>query len=175
MFLTGLGIGPAFSVLTIVVQSVVPFDRLGVATGNLTFFRQIGGSVGLAIFSTLFANGFKTQLVPQLIVAGVPQQQATDPAVLAKLAGVTQVGGSVRGGVALIPELQAVADQVVAGIFQAFSLAIANAFWLGVIAGVIALVLVVVGLPEVALRGMGSKANMEPAAGGQRSVPVIAE
>ena len=64
MFLTGLGIGPAFSVLTIVVQSVVPFEHLGVATGNLTFFRQIGGSVGLAIVGTLFANGFKDHLVP---------------------------------------------------------------------------------------------------------------
>ncbi|MEZ4597322.1 MAG: MDR family MFS transporter [Chloroflexota bacterium] len=48
MFITGLGIGPAFSVLTIVIQSVVPFERLGVATSNLTFFRQVGGSVGLA-------------------------------------------------------------------------------------------------------------------------------
>ena len=55
MFITGLGIGPTLSVFTIVIQSVVPFDRLGVATGNLTFFRQVGGSVGLAIVGTLFA------------------------------------------------------------------------------------------------------------------------
>ena len=61
------------------------------------------------------------------------------------------------------------------GIFQAFSIAVANAFWLGVIAGVIALVLVVVALPEVALRGMGSKADVEPMMGGQPVVPVIAE
>src|SRR5262249_51326391 len=35
MFITGLGVGPSFAVFTIVIQSVVPFSRLGVATGNL--------------------------------------------------------------------------------------------------------------------------------------------
>ena len=49
MFLAGLGVGPTFSVFTIVVQNAVPFSVLGVATSNLTFFRQIGGSVALAI------------------------------------------------------------------------------------------------------------------------------
>ena len=48
MFVTGVGIGPTLSVFTIVVQNAVPFSKLGVATSNLTFFRQIGGSVGLA-------------------------------------------------------------------------------------------------------------------------------
>ncbi len=43
MFLAGLGVGPTFSVFTIVVQNAVPFSVLGVATSNLTFFRQIGG------------------------------------------------------------------------------------------------------------------------------------
>src|SRR3990170_3627765 len=54
MFVTGLGIGPTLSVFTIIVQNAVPFAKLGVATSNLTFFRQIGGSVGLAIAGTLF-------------------------------------------------------------------------------------------------------------------------
>ena len=31
------------------IQASVPFSRLGVATGNLTFFRQVGASVGLAL------------------------------------------------------------------------------------------------------------------------------
>ena len=43
MFITGLGIGPTLAVFTIVVQNAVPFSKLGVATSNLTFFRQIGG------------------------------------------------------------------------------------------------------------------------------------
>ena len=45
MFIAGLGVGPTFSVPTIVIQNAVPFKELGVATSNLTFFRQIGGTI----------------------------------------------------------------------------------------------------------------------------------
>ena len=56
MFLAGLGVGPTFSVFTIIVQNAVPFHELGVATSNLTFFRQIGGTVALAIVGTIFGH-----------------------------------------------------------------------------------------------------------------------
>ena len=52
MFITGVGIGPTLSVFTIVVQNAVPFNKLGVATSNLTFFRQIGGTIALAFVGT---------------------------------------------------------------------------------------------------------------------------
>jgi len=65
MFITGLGIGPTFSVFTIVVQNAVPFAKLGVATSNLTFFRQIGGSVGLAIAGTQFGSALRDELPSQ--------------------------------------------------------------------------------------------------------------
>ncbi len=158
MFITGLGIGPTFSVLTIVIQSVVPFERLGVATSNLTFFRQIGGSVGLAIAGTLFASTFSSQLVPQLTAAGVPAQVATQMGGAAGAGQFSQVGGNVRKAVAagLPSDVQPLLDQIVAGIYQAFSLAVASTFWLGVIAGILALVTVAVALPAVTLRGMGS-------------------
>ena len=72
MFVAGIGVGPTLSVFTIVIQASVPFSRLGVATGNLTFFRQIGGSVGLAIVGTIFADSFASRLPPALSDAGVP-------------------------------------------------------------------------------------------------------
>ena len=79
MFVTGLGIGPTLSVFTIVVQNAVPMRALGVATSNLTFFRQIGGSVGLALLGTVFgtrlASEIPVQLAPlasKLVAAGVP-------------------------------------------------------------------------------------------------------
>ncbi len=156
MFITGLGIGPSFSVLTIVIQSVVPFERLGVATSNLTFFRQVGGSVGLAIVGTLFATGFGDRLGPELVNAGVPADVAGQLAATGGSDRFTQIGESVRAGLAanLPPQLQPLLDQILAGIFQAFSLAVASTFWLGVIMSAVALVAVVVVLPEVPLRGM---------------------
>ena len=61
MFIAGLGVGPTFSVFTIVIQNAVPFRQLGVATSNLTFFRQIGGTVALAFVGTIFGTTFTGQ------------------------------------------------------------------------------------------------------------------
>src|SRR6188472_767332 len=72
MFIVGLGVGPTFSVPTIVIQNAVPFRQLGVATSNLTFFRQIGGTIALAFVGTIFATSFRDNLAPQMQAAGVP-------------------------------------------------------------------------------------------------------
>ena len=56
MVLAGLGIGPSFAVFTLIVQNAVSPDRIGVATSSLTFFQQIGGTVGLTVAGTLFAE-----------------------------------------------------------------------------------------------------------------------
>ena len=54
MFVAGLGVGPTFAVFTIIVQNAVPFNELGVATSDLTLFRQIGATLGLTLAFTLF-------------------------------------------------------------------------------------------------------------------------
>ncbi|KOV67327.1 MFS transporter [Streptomyces sp. AS58] len=56
MVLLGLGIGPALSGLTVVVQEAVDPADLGTASANITFFRQIGGSVCLAVAGALYAD-----------------------------------------------------------------------------------------------------------------------
>ena len=43
-------------VLTIVVQSTVAYEDLGVATSGVTFFRTLGSSFGAAVFGTVYAN-----------------------------------------------------------------------------------------------------------------------
>ncbi len=157
MFVAGLGVGPTLSVFTIVIQASVPFSRLGVATGNLVFFRQIGGSVGLAVVGTIFAESFASRLQPSLVEAGVPAQQAAAVAAMSASGGdLTQVGGvSLPDQLAQVPALQGIVDQVVAGIYQAFSLAIGDTFWLGLAATLVALVVVTIGLRDVPLLGRG--------------------
>ena len=75
MFIAGLGVGPTFS-FTIVIQNAVPFRQLGVATSNLTFFRQIGGTIALAFVGTIFGTTFKDQLVPQMAAPGCPSRSS---------------------------------------------------------------------------------------------------
>ncbi|MEO6351159.1 MAG: MDR family MFS transporter, partial [Candidatus Limnocylindrales bacterium] len=78
-FIAGVGIGPTMAVFTIIVQNSVPWQMLGAATSNLTFFRQIGGTVGLAIAGTVFGSTLRNeaprQIGAELVKAGVPPEQ----------------------------------------------------------------------------------------------------
>nr|WP_308295744.1 MFS transporter [Streptomyces sp. ODS25] len=54
--LLGLGLGLVMPVLVLAVQNAVRPADLGVATAAATYFRQIGGSLGAAVFGTLLAD-----------------------------------------------------------------------------------------------------------------------
>lgn len=160
MFIAGLGIGPSFAVFTIVVQNAVAPRMLGAATSALTFFRQVGGSIGLAIAGTIFGSSFIAEVPRQLSNQGVPQ-----PMVDAFAQNVGSAEGELTGvGVdlgsqilAAVPEQARAAvapfvDQIVDAIYQAFSLAVANAMWLALVGAVGAAVVVALVVPELTLR-----------------------
>ena len=161
MFIAGLGVGPTFSVPTIVIQNAVPFRQLGVATSNLTFFRQIGGTIALAFVGTIFGTAFKDNLVPQMSAAGVPPQ-VVDGFTQASASGsfdISQLTGVGDLGQALLAQIPAqfqdairpYVGAMVEGIHGAFSLATAQTFWLGV-AGAIAAAIAAVAIKEIPLR-----------------------
>ena len=57
MFIVGFGLGNCMQPLTLIVQNAVPPRDIGVATSAATFFRQTGGTLGVAIFlSILFST-----------------------------------------------------------------------------------------------------------------------
>ncbi|OIK24192.1 MFS transporter [Streptomyces malaysiense] len=56
MAVLGAGIGLVMPVLVLAVQNSARPADLGTATSASNYFRQIGGSVGAAVFGTLFAN-----------------------------------------------------------------------------------------------------------------------
>ncbi|MDW4898515.1 MFS transporter [Streptomyces californicus] len=62
----GIGIGLVMSVLVLAVQNSVRPSDLGTATSANNYFRQIGGSVGAAIFGTLFAGRLSDALGERL-------------------------------------------------------------------------------------------------------------
>ncbi|WP_153028800.1 MDR family MFS transporter [Amycolatopsis sp. YIM 10] len=79
-FLMGLGLGGAFQTLQLAAQNDVAPSDLGVATSSTTFFRQIGGTAGTAVFlSILFGS------VGDRIVAAVARA-TSGPAYAAALA-----------------------------------------------------------------------------------------
>jgi EmrB/QacA subfamily drug resistance transporter len=66
--LTGLGIGPAQTLFNIVIQNSAPVNELGSATGMSQFTRQIGSTVGLAIFGTFLTHNLTAELPRRLPV-----------------------------------------------------------------------------------------------------------
>jgi EmrB/QacA subfamily drug resistance transporter len=181
MFLAGLGVGPTFSVFTIVIQNAVPFRQMGVATSNLTFFRQIGGSVALAFVGTIFADAFQNDLVPQMTTAGVPQQViagfqqavASGAVDFNQLTGVGDIGAAIT---ASFPQLAPVVPAIVEGIHGAFSLAVGQTFWLGVIGSIVA-TLAAVAIKELPLRASNaapahSESAQRAGASGPEAAPV---
>ncbi|MEU6425831.1 MDR family MFS transporter [Microbispora sp. NPDC046973] len=84
MALIGLGMGPMLSGLTVAIQTAVPPRFIGTASANLTFFRQIGGSVALAVAGTAYTS-VVTREAP---VHGLPAAHAAATATVIPWLGV---------------------------------------------------------------------------------------
>ncbi len=138
MLVLGLGIGPSMAGFTVVVQNAVPISRIGVATSTLTFLRQIGASVGLAVAGTVFSTQFATRLPDNLAAQGVPSQ------VIPQLVKLSEVLQSVGNGRPILERIlsgpaQALIPKIIAGANDALALAIGDLFWITVVAGVLGL------------------------------------
>ena len=128
MFLIGLGLGQLMQTLTIASQNSVEAHQMGVATSASTFFRQIGGTLGVAIllsvlFSVLPGNittsltnkadltaGLSAALTPS--VADAPKNQAVMKVIWSKITDNIEAGTSAQlfaktnGQIAALPASQ---------------------------------------------------------------------
>lgn len=76
MLVVGIGIGMVMQVLVLMVQNASPLQDVGVATSTATFFRTLGGSIGVAIFGTIFASYLASELrsIPPKLLHGLTPQ-----------------------------------------------------------------------------------------------------
>jgi len=84
MLVLGLGLGLVLQVLVLAAQNAVAYKYLGVATSGSTLFRQIGGSIGVAIFGAIFANRLADNLANRL-PPGARVPASPNPAALKRL------------------------------------------------------------------------------------------
>jgi EmrB/QacA subfamily drug resistance transporter len=78
MFVVGLGIGISMTLFTIIVQNAFPPARIGQVTGALSFFREIGGTIGLAVLGSVMTNRFQSQFqrhLPLILKQTIPPGQ----------------------------------------------------------------------------------------------------
>ena len=143
VFILGLGLGPSQGLFALAVQNAVPMERLGVATSASQFFRQIGSTVGVAVFGAVMTQALSAEVAKA--GGGAGAKVSLDK--LQALAAQQAAPGV--GHVAVDPLLRV-----------AFSRAIVDLFWVGGATALIGLVLIVL-LPELPLR---STRRAEPVA-----------
>ncbi len=97
LVIVGLGIGTTFPLYLTAVQTALPRKYLGVASSQIQFWRNLGGTVGSAILGAVLANRLpdylKTRVtdlhLPAQVVASLPKggsaNSILDPTLLAKL------------------------------------------------------------------------------------------
>jgi MFS family permease len=166
MVLIGLGLGPSQSLFTTAIQNAVERNRIGVATSAAQFSRQIGSTIGVAIFGAMLTNNLAHELprhLPDLAAASagtvdlnVAQRLAMDPALLRSTIAAHEPAG---------PALDAAVARSQEGLRLAFANAITALFLVGaLIAGVGLLIMLTV--PDLRLRGHarepGEQTPLEP-------------
>jgi EmrB/QacA subfamily drug resistance transporter len=106
MVVLGIGLGLAMQQYTLVVQNSVQRADLGVATASTQFFRNVGSTVGIAVFGTVMTSGLAAAIISHLpaeVAARMPAGavdagSVLDPSALAGLPAV--VADAVRQGLA---------------------------------------------------------------------------
>jgi MFS family permease len=80
MVLAGVGLGMFFPVLTLAVQNALARTRMGVGTGAITYLRQLGQTLGLAIVGSVVTHTITsdvTHRLPTSVVQGLSPQALT--------------------------------------------------------------------------------------------------
>jgi hypothetical protein len=78
LLVTGVGLGPTQTMFSLVIQNAAPLQELGVATSISQFSRQIGATVGVAIFGTMLTHNLTLELPRQLPLLPGMEQQSID-------------------------------------------------------------------------------------------------
>ncbi len=183
MAVFGLGLGNCMQTLVLAVQNAVPASDMGVATASATFFRQMGGTVGVSVFlSILFATVGDNITSAFRTAVGTPSFQAAlaDPAVASNPVNAAAVNPA-TGAAQVVQDssiLQRMDPRLAEPFFAGFAQSMDLVF--GVAAGVIFIGFVLIWfLKEVPLRttsGIQAREAEQAGAGtGPGSVDAAAE
>jgi EmrB/QacA subfamily drug resistance transporter len=147
--LLGIGIAMTMSPMTSAAMNAVPVQKAGIASGVLSMFRMVGGSLGVAVTGAIFQGLVTSKLGSLLSGSGVTAAQRD--------AVSEQLGG---GSVAKVPGLSAAQAKEVANAGgEAFVYALSHAM---TVSGFVALLGAVIG--ATAIRAKAKGVSVEAAA-----------
>lgn len=87
----GAGLGFVMQIIILVAQNAVPADSVGTATSTNNYFREVGASLGVAVFGAMFTTRLAERLTEVFTGAGASAEEAAnatstlDPQILNEL------------------------------------------------------------------------------------------
>ncbi|WP_375342498.1 MDR family MFS transporter [Clavibacter lycopersici] len=137
MFVLGAGLGMLMQNLVLVVQNAIEVKNLGVATSAVTFFRSLGGTIGVSVLGSILGT-----IIASEITAGIT-----------KLAPADQAAAAQALGSGVIPQVSQLSPAVRTVVESAYGVGIGDVFLYSVPLAIVSLIAVVF-LPNAQL---GSK------------------
>jgi EmrB/QacA subfamily drug resistance transporter len=131
MALVGIGVGLSMQNLVLAVQNSVALRDIGAASGTITFFRSLGGTIGVSVLGAVLADR---------IAADIPQRMAE--------AGIHVAAG---GAKTTTLDLHTLPQPIVTIIRATYGDATAHIFLISAVIAVVG-VLAALALPRITLR-----------------------
>ncbi len=136
MVIVGLGVGLPMGMLMVVMQSAVEKKYTGLALSSVQFFRSVGGTVGTAVLGTVVNNTFAEKLnqLPKILNFVLPKEflhMMKSPQFLMNKNVILQKSPT---------SVHAILIGVFANMSKWLATAITNAFFISMIASLIAIV-----------------------------------
>lgn len=79
MIIFGLGLGLGMPVFSLTIQNAVPHKELGAVTASMQLFRNLGGTIGIAVMGTVLATSMKNNLTEAVQSGKGPDMTKLDP------------------------------------------------------------------------------------------------
>jgi len=161
MFVMGAGVGMTMQNLVLIVQNVAKPSEMGVASSGVTFFRSLGGTIGVSVMGAVLANSLTSLFTDgkERIGAAIAQLGDKGAEVAAQLSSGT------------LPEVRLLPEPVRSIIEDFYAQAISHAFLIGIPLAVISLIAILF-LPNRPLttmttteRGQADAAKKKPVDG----------
>jgi len=99
LFVFGAGLGAIMQVVVLVAQNAVPAAQVGTATSTNNYFREVGASLGVAVFGTIFTTRLTSNLTEVFASAGASSGDASNSAATIDPQTLSQLPDALREGV----------------------------------------------------------------------------
>jgi len=157
MIVFGFGLGLGMPVFSLATQNAVPHKELGVVTASSQLFRNLGGTIGIAVMGTVMANNLGKHLKDAIASLATTDFAKLDPALSQKLLAFANPQALmnkplIEETAAKLPaDVQPIFAQMLDAIREALGSTLSTVFLTGTIILMVAFVLVFF-LKEIPLR-----------------------